>query len=219
MFDYSKLRDPWIDVPESGETDQAKIAVNGIRERKKLLASKEEEIQRLKYESELIERDICSVIRDEFPEIAGFNLFYGLQINLLPQAWRYFNRPKGDSPSKRSGSETAEDEEKRAFEFVDDTMRKTFFPFDKKAKLIELLYVEGRKAYDFVYECMGSRIHVTVPIFAHVSKENCRSMLMGYVAYYEESALSLVQFASSLEYAELAKEIKAFVKKRKEGKK
>lgn len=201
----------FIDDPDFHEKVEAETAMNEMKKRQEILDAKGKEIRRLEYESNLIRGDICSAIRNDFPKISRFNLFSWFNGDLLPQAWRYFNLGDSDAPVYKE--KETKDKEKASLELVDSKMRKTFFPFDENAKLAELSRAQYREAYDFVYECMGNKIHIMVPSFAHASEDNYLYMLKGYVAYYEESELSRVEFASNLEYAELTKEIESFVKK------
>ena len=217
MLDYSKFQNWWGISLDARHDAESQYVLDEIKKRQDLLKAKNDQIDQLKYETNLVTNDICNVIKEDIWSCSKYNMFYGFTDEIFWQAWRYFNNHKDKDFEDYKDKETKK-KEKNSLEFVDGIIKQYIFSDKDEAKLIEcLMYCYGI-GYDFTYSYKGETIQVYIPLYQKTTRDNYLDMLTGYRLHFKESEHSWGWIAGGLNYTELKDKLNAWLEKRKEEK-
>lgn len=215
-LDYSMIENMYLGSP--GTTKEMVDTIRAREECKSLLVKnaldnrmekhkvKLEAINNLIYEKNLIEEDICNVIRED---LAGcsYNLFRFFNASLLSDAWRY----------SRFKNEFEDEEEKNkcknSYEFVITQIKRNILREDNDFELIAIVEYNYGDRYEFEYTYKGQEITVSIPNYGIAKPKNYIDLLQGTILRYHESECVIGNLAHDLNYEKIAEELKKWKEK------
>jgi len=207
MLDYSRFNEirfwsPSASLEESIEEarilelSKAKYALDETQKRIEMASKKQEVIDNLTYEKNLILRDAMLAIKEDIAQ-SYYNVFkFFMPNNILGKAWKYSmfknqNRLKEIEESyKKDPSEGYSLKDyKNSFDFVINTIKDRLIPdkYKKESKLIEIIDSNYATTYEFTFNYKNVEFIVCIPIFENANINNYSELLNGYVLRFHES--------------------------------
>lgn len=215
MLDYSKFHVYGISTECTREAIKSYIQ-SEIDKRVKKLRNKEEEIDNLKYERDLVENNIVELIRDDLKLSGAINLFafYDNELNLFETAAKYGNYTKNTAKKDYFKSKEEQKDCEQSFNFIDATIRHVFFKDNKKFKFAnEVLNYDWATYYEFAYTINKKFIYVCIPVFANATLKNYKELLEGYKVKHLEKGIidSIKTISKNLDYNIVADELEKWI--------
>lgn len=205
MFDrmrFGAWRSPdttFDDICKEGEAVELGKAQYALEETKKRLEKankKQEEIDNLKYEKELILGNVFDLIREDIAQ-SYYNIFRFFNTSeLLWEAWKYssFKRQGRLQEIEESHKKEPEyckslEDFENAYDFVLRTVKDRLIPekYRDESTLVEIVDWSYSIAYEFTFKYKDIEFIICVPMFNNVNDKNYLEMLSGYVLRFRES--------------------------------
>ena len=196
---------------EAREKAKDQYVLDELTKRREKLKAKEESIENLQYERNLVLNDILTVIREDLNQ-SGYNMFrYLNEGDLFWEAWRYGNHHK-DKDFEPYQDKEVKKKEKQSFEFVTHQIEHMLlkdnpdFKFDN-----EVIDSDFSLYYEFTYKYKNQKIYVCIPNFKCATDRNYLSLLNGYVIRYRESEYCTGWITSDLDYHNIYEKLMAWI--------
>lgn len=187
-LDYSSIeRYSFMSDYQDTMKQKASFVVQSIKNRIELQSKKQEQIDNLTYEKNLIVNDIVELIKEDLTDSA-YNIFFGILIaDAMHRAWNYhraLSENKLDTLSYKDYNDkevTVEDFE-ISYNFVLNEIKRRLIPekYHKKLKVIEITMCNYGARYSWKFKIDGVEFMIEVPIFSYTNKDNYIDMLAGY---------------------------------------
>jgi hypothetical protein len=166
--------------------DKADFVVSEINKRIAREKAKQQQIDELTYEKDLITKDIIDTIRTDLCN-SKYNLFSGFKTDIFNKAWRYSWHKKdkeywGDDKEKARENKK---EYKNCFELVTDYIKRHILSNDDTYELVEIIDSNFSRAYCFQYKYKDQLIQLTIPMWHAADASNYQEMLGGYRLNYQ----------------------------------
>lgn len=193
------------------EEARKQFVLSALKFREEKLKEKDDIIDNLKYERELIALDIVHVYREDVA-ISDLNLFKGFATESFWKAWKYFNYKKEIDKKEL-------EEYSNHFGYITRTIADVFAD-PKFCKLKEVLNYNHEQAYEFVYEyndgvSTPTQFYVSVPMFGNTTAKNYQDMVFKVSYLVSESCWDLI--VADIDYRVVAKALADWLKERKES--
>lgn len=198
---------------EKTEFDKADFVVSEIYKRQAREKAKQEQIDELTYEKDLITSDIVNTIRTDLCN-SKYNIFYGMTSELLRKAWLY-NWHKTDKKFWGEDIEKAKKDKKDSkscFEYVVDTIKRKILNNDDTYELIEIIDSNYSRAYCFTYKYKDQTIQITIPMWSQADRSTYKEMLQGYRINYAKSEHFWDFICCNIDYRKVAEQLAEWVK-------
>lgn len=171
---------------EKTEFDKADFVVSEINKRISRAKAKQEQIDELTYEKDLITKDIINTIRNDLCN-SKYNLFNGFKTSIFDKAWKYFWHKKDKKYWDEFKEEAKEKkkEYKSCFELITDYIKRHILSNDDTFELVEIIDSNFSRAYCFNYKYKDQIIQLTIPMWHAADASNYREMLGGYRINYQ----------------------------------
>lgn len=212
MLDYSKF-DNSIGFFNLEEREEArnKYILEEINKRQQKLKNKEDEIDNLQYERNLVLNDLLSVIRTDISH-SGLNLFRYLdEGDLFYESWRYANNHKNKDfePYKDNA---VKKKEKQSYGFVTSQIERLILNGNTEFKRVDsVMDYYYSLYYEYTYEIRGHEIYICIPNFHRADDKNYQELLSGYVIRYKESDYCIGWICSDIDYTKIYDKLMAWI--------
>lgn len=197
---------------EDREKAETQKILDRLDQTKTRMQNKDKTIEELKYERNLIFKDLCRIINDEV-RLSFLNLFMGFNVSdFLNKAWRWHCRKEALDEEFAKGELSKRDYEsyKTSFDIAVDTVTKSFFGELKDKVQFKAIIAAWTTGYDFVYTYKDQEITIFVPVF-HADERDWEYALMGYRVNYRESEYVQEWIYGGLDYQEVAKKLQEWM--------
>lgn len=184
---------------EKYNLEKAKNIVKTINNKQMKLKAKEEQIEDLQYESNLIEIDIIDDIKNDLYR-SDFNLFCMITPNGFDETWRY------------SRDNTKEDY-KKSYNFVTNRIKEYILKNNKDYKLQSVINYNFGVYYEFEYKYKNKVIRIDVPMYPAANKDNYKELMHGYRVYLQTSSNCWKQIYCNIDYKEITNFLEDYTKK------
>lgn len=209
-----------LDKYEAIDVAKAGYALSEINKRVGKANKKQEEIDNLIYEKELIIGDVINLIREDISQ-SYYNIFSFVRIrNLLWEAWDYFWLKKEGETEKEhlkgpEGSISLEDFEK-SYNVVIGTVKDKLIPekYRDESILVEIMDWNLSTAYEFTFKYKDIEFIIGVPMFKNANNKNYLEMLSGYTLKFREDECSLGFGFSTLNPKEFKGKLESWIDER-----
>lgn len=180
------------------ETSRAAYVKSEIDKRIEKHKQKEEELENLKYESNLILDDILGTIKEDLDE-SYYNIFKWFARDIVAKAWRFSRNEKEEFIKDEKEYEDC----KTRYDVVINRVKQELIPekYHKGLKIIEIIDYNWESAYEFKFKYKTLEFIICVPMFHHATKENYMDMLSGYKLKLEDKTHVITEI--STEFKEL----------------
>lgn len=184
------------------------VIKSAVQVRIDALQKKDDAINTLTYERELILGDIVNTFKTLTEADIGGSLVPGLQSKLLKDAWRWFNRKEKDA--------------EKSFDVITDRIKQYIFgTYAKYFKLIEVTYWgydQNRFSFRYQHKTRKKLVfEISVPNYSVIEKNNYLEMFRGLVLYEVEGS-TLTQKFNDLNVWEFQKKFQGWAKEKLGGK-
>lgn len=178
-----KTNFPFLSYEEL-EKRSLKALLDDMNYRVEKLKEKEDKIDDLIYEKELITRDIAGAITTDIC-FSRFNIYLGFKTSLFEEALRYFWHKSDTTYWKEKPEEKKKC--KNAFNFVREIIYQKLLKNNEEYKLLLITNYNFGKAYRFEFKYKNQIIEITIPMWERATCENFKEFLYGYQVLYRES--------------------------------
>lgn len=178
-----------------GKTEEEKNAlkrefvINEVDKRQKLLIKKQEQVNDIRYESELVAADIAFIIREDMVVNPEFNVFAEAQVtdldDLLNGAW--LEKSSANKAVYENFSQEVKDKSKASADLVLNIINTKIFNSDPDFKLVDVSKPDEKDHYWFVYDYKGVSFLLAVPVFSIADSRNYGQLLDGYLVACKEN--------------------------------
>jgi len=205
MFDVARLgawrgsNTTFEDICKECDATELAKAQYALEETKKRLEKanvKQEQIDNLKYEKELILDNVFNLIREDIAQ-SYYNIFRFFNTNeLLWEAWKYsLFKEKGRLQEIEEAHEKEPNDCKslevfeNSYNFVLRTIKDRLIPekYRDESTLVELIDWCYSTAYEFTFKYKDIEFIICVPMFNNANDKNYLEMLSGYILRFKES--------------------------------
>lgn len=171
---------------EKAEFDKADFVVSEINKRIAREKAKQQQIDELTYEKDLITRDIVDTVRTDLHR-SKYNIFYGFKTDIFNKAWRYFWHKKDKEywDEFKDEAKAKKKEYKNCFELVTDYIKRHILNNDDTYELVEIIDSNFSRAYCFQYKYKDQIIQLTIPMWHCADTTTYQEMLHGYLLNYQ----------------------------------
>lgn len=178
------------------QMSRAQYVKSEIDKRIEKYKQKEEEIENLKYESNLIVSDIIGTIREDLEE-SFYNIFKWYQKDILSKTWK-FSRDKDNEDFKKDKKEY--DEHKACYEVVINRVKVGLIPekYHKRLKLVEIIDFNYETEYEFKFQYKTLEFIICTPVFHNATKENYTDILSGYKLKTEDKSSCITEVSTEI---------------------
>lgn len=198
MWDYI---DEFLEQREKDKTISVLLKIGRCEALNK---EKNKLIDNIKYEQELIIKDMTNIIRNELSS-TSYNLFPYYNSETFWKVWKYFNY-------KKEVKEKEKKEYKSIFEFITKEIKEKILLNNEDFKLVGIIDSSFSTKYSFEYVYKNDKkFSVYIPIFQRADNENYEDILRGYEIYYRESECYEKQIINDLNYKEVAIKFKKWL--------
>ena len=187
-----------------GKTEEEKnvfkreFVINEVDKRQKLLIKKQEQVNDIRYESELVAADIAFIIREDMVVNPEFNVFAETQVtdldDLLNGAW--LEKSSANKAVYENFSQEVKDKSKASADLVLNIISTKIFNSDPEFKLVDVSKTDEKDHYWFVYDYKDVSFLLAIPVFSVADSRNYGQLLDGYLVACkenpEESAAKLI---------------------------
>lgn len=190
---------------------KAKLLLNKINHKQDLINKKNEQIENLNYEKDLITEDIVHTIKNSLQD-SEFNLIWGAS-SVYRDAWRYgYNKDYPDANIFKD--DETKDKAKKAYKWVTDSIKEKILLNNKKFKLKSIsVYGYDNQGYSFYYTYGKQAFEIYIPMFNTTNKDNYKEMLLGYRILIKTSDNCWKCILYNIDYHQLANNFKEYLEK------
>lgn len=195
LEDLNDLK-PFIEDEEKQEIIKSQYALDETKRRLEKANKKQEEIDNLKYEKDLILENVFSHIKEDIAQ-SYYNIFrYLIVDDLLWEAWKYsLYKNKGSLEEiEKSHKENPEyckplKDFEDSYNFVVEKVKIRLIPskYKDESNLVEIIDCNRSSSYEFKFKYKDVEYAICVPVFVNANKDNYAELLSGYKLEFKES--------------------------------
>ena len=192
---------------ENQEKKEKQELLDKIKKVQDRLNNKDNAIEELQYERNLIFGNLCNIISNDLRNSA-FNIFRGFTSDICWKAWRWCNYKDRVDEELINGKLTKDEYDKymACFDLTVGRIIGCFFGELKgKVKFKEIIK-NWTVGYDYIYTYEDQEVNILIPIF-NADDKDYGYALEGYRAGYKESERVRGYIANGLDYKEVAKKL------------
>lgn len=184
---------------------ETKNMLDKINYRQGLINKKNQIIENLNYEKELITNDIISIVKNFIS--SEISLIWGAGSGYYDDAWKYFHYK----------DEITDEEKKKKLKDAYDLVLmqiKSRILLDNKDFKLQNIYFYGydKTYYIFVYEYKNHVFEIKIPMFDRASSENYQDMMLGYKILIQTSESCWSIIICDLHPVVVADKLKEYIK-------
>lgn len=175
---------------------KAEITLKAIKETIDKVNKKQELIDELDYEKDLILQDAIKRVRENLRD-SYYNIFRYMNGDIFSKAWRYMlHKKNGTLESLKKQDEEGFKDDETTFGFVTRTIKNCLIPEKyQDVELKEIIDCSYATSYEFYYKIENLEFIIEVPVFDHASQDTYKELICGYKLRQEEGCCISLEFS------------------------
>lgn len=195
---------------EAHEFAKADYVIYEIKKRQEKAKAKQDQINELTYERNLIIEDTVRTIKEDLAN-SKYNIFWGLSTDLMHKAWVYHWHKKDKEYWDKASDKEGKKSYKSCYDYVLSTIKHRLLKDNDEYKLVEIIDHNYCSSYCFTYKYKKHEIQITVPIWSNASFNNYQDLLVGYKVHFKEREHCWNWVCGGINYLEVANELELWI--------